>query len=92
MKQMKVIFTLLAVVLVAGCAKDPVAISSSTNPEVPIANLFTHEGCTVYRFVDDGWYHYFAKCVDSAETISQKTSTCGKNCFYTRDENIRTNK
>lgn len=82
--------SLLTAVLAVGCAKDPEKVERSTNPKVAVATLFTHDGCTVYRFEDGGRDHYFARCGDKAETISPKTTSCGKGCVSTRDENIRT--
>lgn len=82
--------SLLTAVLAVGCAKDPEKVELSTNPKVAVATLFTHDGCTVYRFEDVGRDHYFARCGDKAETISPKTTSCGKGCVSTRDENIRT--
>jgi hypothetical protein len=83
--------SLLTAVLAVGCTtKDPEKVERSTNPSVAVATLFTHAGCTVYRFEDGGRNHYFARCGDKAETISPKTESCGKSCFSTRNENIRT--
>jgi hypothetical protein len=43
--------------------------------------MFTHEGCTVYRFFDQR-YHYYVRCqgAESARTLS--SASCGKNCSY----------
>lgn len=80
----------LTAVLAVGCTKHPEKVESSTNPNVAVATLFTHDGCTVYRFEDGGRDHYFARCGEKAETISPKTTSCGKSCISTLDENIRT--
>ena len=73
-------FLLLAL---AGCPEPPVATAPSNNENVPVDVLFTHDGCTIYRFKDIT-YHYFAKCVDgprpAAMTIT--TQSCGKSCHY----------
>jgi len=82
--------SLLTAVLAVGCTKEPEKVEHSTNPRVEVATLFTHDGCKVYRFADGGRDHYFARCGDKAETISPKTTSCGKNCLSTWDENIRT--
>lgn len=91
MKTKQALIISLAAFLSFGCAKDPEKVEFSTNPKIAVATLFTHDGCTVYRFDDDGRNHYFARCGTEAETISPKTTACGKGCFSTWDENIRTN-
>jgi len=73
--------------LLLSCAQTPVREAVSNNPNVPVAMLFEHEGCTVYRFFDNGRYHYFARCGDGGTSTSSQRS-CGKNCV--RDEEIRT--
>lgn len=43
--------------------KQKVAIAAA-NEEMKIPKKFsaTDDGCTVYKFVDDGYNHYFARC------------------------------
>ena len=73
--------------LLLSCAQTPVREAVSNNPNVPVAVLFVHDGCTVYRFYDGSRRHYFAKCVDAtAETMT--IQGCGKNCSY--PENVPT--
>lgn len=80
-------FVIIACVLgLVGCDKPPVKEDQTNNKEFSIATLFSHDNCTVYRFWDAGSRHYFVKCSNTAQTISQQS--CGKNC--TRDENIST--
>lgn len=67
---------LVAMLLLVGCAKDPIAVDRTDNPEVNIHTLFTHNGCTVYRFYDNGYRHYFSDCRGS---VTSRVS-CGKNC------------
>jgi len=62
------------------CTKDAEFKVSSTNNNFEVEQLFTTNGITVYRFVDNGNYHYFTK-----NETSQQIS-CGKNC--TREEVI----
>lgn len=83
-------FTLLIVLIVAGCAKEPESVARSTNPEIPVEKLFSHDGCTVYRFTDNGRLHYFARCGSGVETMATWTQVCGKGCIQERSENIRT--
>jgi hypothetical protein len=74
----------LALIL-AGCTNDPVSTARTDNNQVPVDKLFTHEGCTVYRFFDGGRNHYYSDCRGS--TMSH--FNCGKGC--TRDEEVPTN-
>lgn len=72
MKEIKIV-TLLA--LLAGCAKDPINSTISDNPNVIVDKLFTHDGCSVYRFQDNGYTHYFTNC---NSTRYAKSKMCGK--------------
>lgn len=71
-----------ALVALAGCAPlRPIAVAPTDNSLVPVEILFNHDGCTVYRFKDQGVHHYFARCDGPAlepETIT--TERCGKKC------------
>lgn len=74
-----------ATLLLAGCANDAVSTAATDNHQVPVDKLFTHEGCTIYRFDDAGHYHYWADCRGSISS----TQTCGRNC--TRQDEVVTN-
>lgn len=77
--------------LAAACAEEPVSVSSSNNPNVPVALLFEHDGCRVYRFKDAGRLHYYATCDGKAErTQGEWTEYCGKNCWHTVREEVPT--
>lgn len=81
---MKFIIIAIAVILVA-CTKDPVSKSNTNNATIQVETLFTHENCTVYRFVDDR-PQYFVKCKTTnvaAGTINTHTEYCGKGCTKT---------
>jgi hypothetical protein len=82
--------SLLTAVLAAGCSKEPEKIEHSTNPKIAIETLFSHDGCKVYRFEDGGRDHYFARCANSVDTSNTYTTSCGKGCVSTQEENIRT--
>ncbi len=60
-----------------GCYATPVAEGPTNNPEVPVALLFSKDGCDVYRFVDHG-AHYFAKCRDANVVSTVSPKTCGR--------------
>lgn len=49
-----------------------------------VVELFTKDGCTVYKFRDNGDRHYFTNCNGSTSTQQD----CGKHC--TKEEEIST--
>ena len=83
---MKTIFyVMIAALAVAGCSKAP-EYSSPAGREFVVDTLFTHEGCTMYRFSDGGFLRYFAKC--GGESVTAQTEWregCGKNCVRQRE-------
>ena len=48
------------------------------------------DGCTVYRFYDNGSWHYFTKCGGTVTTTKNYTESCGKGCSQSRTENMTT--
>lgn len=74
------IAAMMTLALLAGCNKDPES-ATQVNKEFAVDKLFTHEGCTVYRFIDDG-RKYYTNCSGSVSF----TRSCGKGCVY--DERI----
>ncbi len=74
--------------LVVGCAKDPEQMTETGNPEFEVATLFTHAGCTVFRFRDAGRYHYFTNC--QGETLGRYTTSCGAGCVRSKHETVPT--
>ena len=85
---------LIALLCLQGCedSQKPLAVYRTENPDYQTEKLFTDDGCTVYKFSDEGRSHYFAKCVDAkkVEVIGTHSETCGKNCTKTLDENVKT--
>ena len=71
----------LLLVPLAACVNEPIATVPSNNPDVQVDTLFTHDGCTVYRF-RDGPYQYFVKCQGERTASTISTLSCGKNCRY----------
>ncbi len=68
--------------------KAPVASTPTNNPNIEVHTLFTHDGCTVYRFFDTE-YHYYARCDGApANSTTMSTVSCGRHC--TREEEIPT--
>jgi hypothetical protein len=75
---------ILTAAALAGCEEKPIATIETDNPAIKVNKLFTHDGCTVYRFIDSN-YQYFVKCtapagqvITAQQTISRES--CGKNC------------
>jgi hypothetical protein len=62
--------------ILCACAKDPIRTNSTNNPDIAVSLLFEHDGCKVYRFVDEGTYRYFTNCKGSTSW----EESCGKNC------------
>lgn len=73
---MKKLITILVLLIIGGCRKDPVSTKQTNNSQFVVEELFTHDNITVYRFYDNGRAVYF--CKDWTKT----TSSCGKNCTY----------
>lgn len=72
---MKILLTVFFLALAAGCSK-PAETSTAVGVEFVVDKLFTHEGCTVYRFYDGGGARYFTNCQGSTNW----TEHCGKGC------------
>lgn len=72
---MKRITALVTLALLAGCS-GPAEVTQTVGGGYQVDRLFTHEGCTVYRFEDGGFSRYFTNCRGSASW----TESCGKNC------------
>lgn len=68
-------FILIAVLLLAGCT-GKAEMSTRMSEDFTVDTLFTKDGCTVYRFEDDGYHRYFTNC--SGSTMTKQS--CGKNC------------
>lgn len=82
---------IILAVLLAACDKPPVNTTSTNNPQVPVSTLFTHEGCTVYRFNDGGKSHYYTRCDGgTVSTGTGVTENCGKGCTRVEYHNIPT--
>jgi hypothetical protein len=69
---MKIATVTLAVIslILLGCASDPVSVSSTNNKDIQVELLFVHDGCSVYRFMDDGHYVYYTVCDNSRSTTA----------------------
>lgn len=60
------------------CNKGQPVPTTAANPEdsFSIVKLFDVEGCTVYRFLDMGYYRYFSTC--AGKITSQICHSAGK--------------
>ena len=86
---MRTALPILAALLLASCADTtPVETKGTDNPNLAVSRMFTTDGCTVYRFYDTGYPHYFANCRGS--TMTDYTKTCGKGCTTTFHDDIPT--
>ena len=80
-------YILLITLFLISCTKEGTKVSvENALSDFHVNLLFTKDGCDVYRFFDEGRYHYFTNCT---ETISSYTRSCGKNCTTTNNENIK---
>ena len=71
-----------------GCVEPPAAMRSiqTANPGYTVDLLFTHDGCSVYRFNDGPHPVYYADCRGSAST--SQSVACGRGCV--REETVQT--
>lgn len=82
MKNLKIyLVTTFCAVLLCACAKKAERVVTSSNSAVQVEKLFELDGCTVYRFIDEGRNHYFTNCQGS---LSQRLK-CGKKCSYAEE-------
>ena len=70
--------TLAALVLLSGCYKQAES-SATAGLDFRVERLFTHDGCTVYRFQYFGT-KYFTRCDGSVSAEVSWQESCGKSC------------
>lgn len=76
----KLTFIMILAALLVGCGKEANVSERTNNNQIAVDTLFTHDGCTVYRFYDVRTVHY-VKCVGATSanvtysTSNGKTST-----------------
>lgn len=75
----KSIIALALLAALTGCTKQAES-SAAAGVEFRVDRLFTHDGCTVYRFHDGGRSRYFAKCEGAATSSMEWRESCGQNC------------
>ena len=75
----KIMLSLAALAMVAGCEK-PAESVAHTGAGFTVERLFTHDGCTVYRFTDSH-KRYFTRCDGiAAQATTTWQESCGRNC------------
>lgn len=68
------------ILLLTGCyAKKEPEKSEKLSETFVVETLFTYDGCTVYRFMDTGYYRYYSKCT-AAQSTTTWSEGCGKGC------------
>lgn len=77
----KIIFALAISLTLASCTNDAISISRE-GVDFEVEFLFEKDGVKMYRFYDNGRYHYYT---NRGETIT--TQKEGKNNYY--QENIQ---
>lgn len=72
--------------MLAGCDQPRSAKETVTtdNPDYRAERLFTENGCNIYRFTDNGKYHYFVDC--RGKIISYYDEHVGKTVVRRRDD------
>lgn len=66
------------VMVLDACEQDAMEAARPPGSAFVVEKLFTHDGCTVYRFSDGSHSRYFARCGSTAST--SWSESCGKNC------------
>lgn len=85
---MKTMTLIVNAILLGGCYAPALETSATSNPALTVQDLFTHDGCHVYRFYDNG-AHYFVKCESvAARAQTESRIPCGKGCVH--EESIPT--
>lgn len=70
--------------LLVGCSNNEY---SNSKDMYEVTELFTKDNCTVFRFYNEGNYHYYTNC--AGETITSKTR-CAKTCVTISSNNKTT--
>lgn len=60
---------IIAAVLLVGCEAETQTRHTTVNG-VQVGFLFEYQGCRVYRFSDEGRYHYYTNCKGGSLTTT----------------------
>lgn len=84
---MKRMLVCLLALSLAMCKSPALQVDQTDNRSFEVEELFSHAGCTVYRFEDGGDRHYFAVCHGgSYQTTTPRQEVCGKGCVRNVDD------
>lgn len=74
---MKKALLFVAILALAGCAVDPVSTDSTSANGLQVVVIGKDsDGCTIKRFSDGGYYHYYVTgCGPSVTTTQQGSKT-----------------
>lgn len=65
--------------ILVGCEK-PAESTAFRGAGFKVETLFTHEGCTVYRFADVGNFRYYTNCKSGHHNTTVWNESCGNGC------------
>jgi hypothetical protein len=86
----RLLIIVCAVVFVASCGGDQPTNESRERAATTMGLLFEKDGISVYRFYDEGRYHYVAVPRSgswaSASTEWTECRSCGRNCRHCEDK------
>lgn len=84
-----VISFLAGALLLAACSKAPVSSTQTDNKDITADKMFTTDGCTVYRFSDNGELHYFAHCSgDQQSSVTNRVCRSTGKVVVCRDDDV----
>jgi hypothetical protein len=87
------LITLGAVLVALTACQDPndkSVVQSTSNPVYEVRKLFTKDGCTAYRFADDGRYRYYVVCEEGQRVTTSDHFTTGSKPIVTHTQEIST--
>ena len=70
MKTLNAVLVGLTVLVLSGCEGAPPETTTHAGMGYEVSKLFTHEGCSVYRFSDYGNARYYTNCSGSTSYTS----------------------
>lgn len=75
----KIILAITAVLTMSSCEKSAIETKNTNNPDFKVEHLFTVDSCKIYRFSDNGNYHYIGISNKQMFTITEQGS--GKHSY-----------
>ena len=62
-------------------SKPAMFTAPTDNSAIAVEQLFTHDGCSVYRFRDAGYPRYYVRCANGSGTSWGETHSTGKSSY-----------